>query len=139
MLSKTHIQAICDTNNILYSYDTTNEDITVSKRNKLRHTILKSLRELSHKETTEENSFENSMHEIYAAIEHTQEGNAPIEIETVPMYKHRDTKRAYKRNINHESITTNIVKKLCKQLHIQNNMHKKNIKELSEFLQKKNK
>jgi len=138
-MSKTKIQNICDIQNILYSYDKTNEDIAVSKRNRLRHTILTSLKELSHKNTQEENSFEKSMLEIYMAIESTQEYNTPVLIETIPMYKHRNIKRAYRWEINHTNITTTLLKKLCKQLHIQNNMNKKNIKELSDFLQKKNK
>ncbi len=138
-MSKSHIQNICDTNNIHYSYDQTNEDITVSKRNKLRHTILASLKELSHKNTEEENSFEQSMSEIYNAIEKIQEENHPIQIEKIPMYKHRNIKRAYKWITHHTHITTHAVKKICKQLHIQSNMDKKNIKEISEFLQKKNK
>lgn len=138
-MSKTHIQDICNIHNIQYSYDKTNEDITVSKRNKLRHTVLSVLKELSHKNTKEENSFEHSMLEIYNTIEQTQENNSHIRITTIPMYKHRKIKRAYKWDIENEDITTDMVKQLCKQLHIQNNMDKKNIKELSEFLQKKNK
>jgi len=138
-MSKEQIQYICDKYNIQYSHDHTNEDITISRRNRLRHTVLKEIKNLSHKKTKEKNSFEDSMLEIYTAIENIQENTNPIQVERVPMYKHRQTKRAYKRNIKQENITTDQLKKLCKQLHIQNNMNKKNIKELSEFLQKKNK
>lgn len=138
-ISKTHIQHICDTHKIHYSYDQTNEDTTISKRNKIRHTILSRLKELSHKNTKKENSFEQSMLEIYTAIENIQEDSNPIQVEKVPMYKHRNIKQAYRWDINHTDITTHTIKKICKQLHIQNNMNKKNIKELSEFLQKKNK
>ena len=77
------------------------------------------------------------MLEIYTAIENIQEDSNPIQVEKVPMYKHRNIKQAYRWDINHTDITTHTIKKICKQLHIQNNMNKKNIKELSEFLQKK--
>jgi len=136
---KEHIKNICDKHNIQYSNDDTNNDITISKRNRLRHTILKELKELSHNSSSDNSSFENSMLEIYTAIESMQENEHPIQIETIPMYKHRNTKRAYKWNIHPKDITTNHIKKICKQLHIQNNMGKKNMKELSDFLQKKKK
>lgn len=138
-MSKEQIQHICDTYNIQYSHDHTNEDITISRRNRLRHTVLKEIKDLSHKKTKEKNSFEDSMLEIYTAIENIQANNNPIQIESIPMYKHREIKRAYKRNIEPKSITTDHIKKICKQLHIQNNMDKKNIKEINEFLKEKKK
>jgi tRNA(Ile)-lysidine synthase TilS/MesJ len=138
-LSKSYIQHICDTHRIQYIYDNTNEDINISKRNKLRHTILASLKELSHKNAKEYNSFEQSMYEIYTAIESKQEDNHPIDLVKIPMYIHWEIKRAYRWDSNQTDITTHTIKKLCKQLHIQNNMDKKYIKELTVFLQNKNK
>lgn len=138
-LSKSYIQHICETNNIQYSNDTTNDDITTSKRNRIRHTIINTLKELSHKNSKKHNSFEESMHEVYTAIERIQQDDDPIYLEQIPMYAHWNIKRSYKRDIDQWSMTTHTIKKLCKQLHIQNNIDKKYIKELTDFLKNKQK
>lgn len=138
-MSKSHIQHMCDTNHIDYSYDHTNEDISISKRNKVRNTILSELRALANKNTATHNTFEQSMRHIYESLEHAAQENAELNIEMIPMYKHRQTKRAYRRNIQPKDISTDQLKRLCKQLHIQQNIQKKNIKEIAEFLQTKNK
>jgi nucleoid DNA-binding protein len=130
---------MCDTNHIDYSYDHTNEDISISKRNKVRNTILSELRALANKNTATHNTFEQSMRHIYESLEHAAQENAELNIEMIPMYKHRQTKRAYRRNIQPKDISTDQLKRLCKQLHIQQNIQKKNIKEIAEFLQTKNK
>ena len=68
-LSKRYILSLCNKYHIPYVIDTSNQDTTMSKRNKLRHDIIEPLLSLANKNTTQENTFEKSIKQIYGEIE----------------------------------------------------------------------
>ncbi len=134
--NKSYIQEQCNALDIPYHIDISNFDTTVSKRNILRHNILQTLKDLSHKNNKQNNSFEESMQNIYERYEkhnnHNKEKLIPM-----PRYKHRNSKRSYKRKIAPKDITTQNIKNIAKSLHISNNLTKKNLYEITQFLQNK--
>jgi uncharacterized protein (DUF924 family) len=125
-------------NHIKYIKDETNDDIYFSKRNKIRKIILKKLKKWSHKYNNSNNSFEESMNNIYNRCE-SKVNNIKIDLKQIPRYKIRESERAYRWNIKQKDITTEKVKKALNILHIKNNITKKNIEEISNFLKEKNK
>jgi len=134
--NKSYIQEQCDTIQIPYHIDTSNFDTTVSKRNTLRQSVLQTLKELSHKHNKQTNSFEESMQNIYNRYENNHTNHAE-KLTTIPRYKHRKSDRAYKRHIKQKDISSQKIKDIAKSLHISNNLTKKNLYEITEFLQNK--
>jgi tRNA(Ile)-lysidine synthetase-like protein len=135
---KERIEEECMKNHIKYIKDETNDDIYFSKRNKIRKIILKKLKKWSHKYNNSNNSFEESMNNIYNRCE-SKVNNIKIDLKQIPRYKIRESERAYRWNIKQKDITTEKVKKALNILHIKNNITKKNIEEISNFLKEKNK
>ena len=103
-LTKEEITAICTKNKIPFITDPTNNDITTSLRNKLRNKILPEVYKLSHKQTTNTNSFVESMKNIYEQLEQTTwEKN--IHLNPIFPSPHRKATFAYQRIIDLKDIT----------------------------------
>jgi len=67
-LSKAEILKLCSQLGLPFVVDPTNQDSTTSLRNKLRNTVLPSLYALAHKADAGQNTFQQSMENIYKAI-----------------------------------------------------------------------
>ena len=134
--NKSYIQAQCDKYQVPYTIDPSNNNLKTSKRNVIRHNILQPLRELSHKNNKETSSFEESMQQIYDRCEKNyQQEN--INLKPIARYTIRESDRAYKRETDRKIITHKQIKQICQTLHIWQNMTKKWIIELYNFLQTK--
>jgi len=134
---KDTILSRCKEHNIPYSIDTTNHDTSFSKRNKIRHGIIQTLKELSHKYTVDTNTFEESMKNIYHRCDQKHKLRKKTKITAIPRYKIRNSTRAYKRDIKPKNITIEKIKDLSTKLHIGHNLTQKNLYDIHTWIQKK--
>lgn len=135
-IGKRKVVDICTKYNIPYIQDYTNNDTNISKRNKLRHDILWPLLDLANKNTKNENTFEESMLQVYRSLEKDQK-KSDIKLEAIALAKHRNAPRWYRWIIKKEDIGPTEVKQVMSILKINNNATKKNIVDISNFLREK--
>lgn len=134
-LTKNEITKICEQNNIPFINDPTNTDTTTSMRNKLRNTILPGLYNLAHKQTITNNSFIESMKNIYEQLE-TNTGQKENILNPIFQSPHRKTKFAYQRIISPKKVTSEWIVQVMKTLDKSNNITTPLLKERTTFLQK---
>ncbi len=146
-LTKNEIFHICKQNKIPFVTDPTNQDSRTSLRNKLRNKVLPQLYALAHKQTTDTNSFIESMKNIYDALEKSH-GKFFLNSEfwtlnskfwilnSIKRSPHRHAKFAYQRMIDPQSITSEWVMQIMKTIESSNNITAPLLKERTMFLQK---
>ncbi len=134
-LTKDEITQICTQQDIPFITDPTNYDTTTSLRNKLRNEILPTIYKLAHKKTTTNNSFVESIKNIYEQIEKNQITKKYI-LKPIVQSPHRNTDFAYQRKTSPKSITSEKILEIMKMLNISNNITTPLLKERTQFLQK---
>ncbi len=131
-LTKNEVIEICKKHHIPFVTDPTNNDISISLRNKLRNKVLPELYALANKQNSTTNSFIESIKNIYTQLEQSKWKDSilkPIDKST-----HRNAKFAYQRIITPDEITNECMMQLMKKLHISNNITTPLLNELTKFL-----
>lgn len=139
-LNKEEILTHCKEIGLPYFEDKTNKSPDVSKRNKLRNTILPLLFKESNSNSNKTNTFFESMKNIYQSLENTSAENENKKIRNqiqIQIPKSRNVKIWFIRDIDRKKITEEILIDTIKEIHSYTNITKKYIQELLNFLQTK--
>lgn len=139
-LNKGEILALVEKHKIPYMQDESNFDPDISKRNKLRNVVLPQLFELAHKYTDTENSFLESMQNVYRSMDakkNKEEEILTCDLKTIEMSPYWNAEWAYRMECLVDSLETDSLLDLLKYLDVAQNVTKKNLSEIVNFLNNK--
>ena len=133
-LSKAEILKLCSQLGLPFVVDPTNQDSTTSLRNKLRNTVLPSLYALAHKADAGQNTFQQSMENIYKAIaELATRGEKWYHLQAIPHCSLRHSTFAYEIILKWIQRTDEVMMQLLQELHLRSNVSSSLIHELTKF------
>lgn len=131
--TKQQIQNYCDSHQIPYCTDESNNDSNFSLRNKLRNEILPNIMKLSNKYNSASNTFTESLNNIYTSLEQQRSSATTIHLKKIFIPPQRKADYAYKIFLDPSQITLQECSTLFEQLHTKNNITQETIKAFVSF------